>query len=233
MVGSKYGKYALEALVLFGLIFGAYKWAERRGREAQRDKDNQVQSLEIEKSRVEASGLKDRLVQQANASASAAEQRAQVAQQQFNVLAGVLSNLDTKARQGQEQVSKLADSELHADITAKLSIRKPGDVTPGYYVQEERSIDNTVTQYPIEVERGKTLAEEVQQKDAEARANKDAADARGQAFKADEDYITLLNKYYAALFNQHAPHKRGGKCLFLWGCGRITVTPEPPKKGSQ
>jgi hypothetical protein len=230
LLGTKYGKYLLEVALVCGLVFGAFKFAEHRGRDAQRDQDNQAHAIEIEKSRKEAADAKDALVRQANEKATASEADAAAARAQFVQLAGILSNLDAKSKQGRDQVSALADSDLHGDIVSKLSIRKPGDSTPGYYAQEERSIDNSVTQYPIEAEKNKTLTGQVQQKDAEAKANKDTADARLQAFNTDESYITLLNKYYADIFNMHAPHKRAPKCLYLWGCGRVTVNLEPPKR---
>jgi hypothetical protein len=230
LLGSKYGKYVLEVVLVLGLVFGAYKWAEHRGRDAQRDQDNQAHAVEIEKSRKEAADSKDALVKLATDKANASEAEAATARAQFAQLAGILSNLDARSKQGQDQVSKLADSDLHGDIVSKLAIRKPDDNTPGYYAQEERSIDNTVTQYPIEVEKNKTLTGEIQQKDAEAKANKGTADARQQAFNADESYITLLSKYYTAIFNEHAPHKRAPQCLYLWGCGRLTVNLEPPKR---
>jgi len=232
LVGSKYGKYVLEIALVAGLIFGAYKWAEDRGKKVQKDRDDQAHSVEIEKSRKESSDLKDRLVAQANDKATAAEANAAGARAQFAQLAGVLATLDARSTQGREQVSKLADSELHADIVSKLGLRRANDLTPGYSAQEERSIDNTVTQYPIELDKNKTLAAQVGRKDAEAKANKDAADARQQAFQADEAYILLLSKYYVDIWNQHAPHRREAKCLYLWGCGRATINIDPPKKGT-
>jgi|GEM_PF-5483341 len=228
LLASKWGKYALEAVLVIGLVFGAYKAAEHIGRDAQKAADERQEQIANEAARKDAAALKDELVQQADAKASEAEQRAQEAQQQYTELAALVASLTQKSDAGRQQVSALADSDLHADIVAKLGIRKPADRTPGYLPAEERSIDNTVTQYPIELEKNDALTKEVDAKADQVQAVTDLADARQAAFEADESYIAVLGKYYAQLFNQHAPHRRAAKCLYLWGCGRVTVNLDPP-----
>lgn len=230
LLASRWGKCVLEAVILCGLVFGAYKMAEHVGRDRQKAADDQAQQVANETSRKDAVALKDQLVQQANSKADAAEQRAQLAQQEYTQLAGLVASLTQKSEAGRQQVSAVADSDLHADVVAKLALRRPGDGTPGYLPLEERAIDNTITQYPIEVEKNHALAEEVQKKSDQAQAESDVADARQAAFAADESYIAVLGKYYAELFNQHAPHKRAAKCLYLWGCGRLTINLDPPSR---
>jgi hypothetical protein len=230
MATSKWGKYVLEAAVVAALLFGAYKYAEHQGSKNQKEKDDQASSAQIESSRKEAKDANDKVVKLANERAEAAEQRAKESQQQFSVLAQAFSALDQKSRDAHSQVDKLADSELHADIVSKLGIRKPGDSTPGYSAQEERAIDNDVTQYPIAAEKADNLGRQVEAKTKESAANKDAADARLAAFNSDESYIALLTEFYRRVYNEHPPRYRSAKCLFLWGCGKALVMPEPPRR---
>lgn len=233
LLASKYGKYILEVAMVLGLVFCAYKWAEHRGRDAQAEQDKQATSVQLEADRKEASALNSQLVQQANEKATAAQSDAEQAREQFATLAAEIAALTTRSQQGQQQVLRLADSELHGDIVGKLALRPANDPAPGYTPQEERKIDEAVTQYPIAVQQAQALSGEVDQRAKEAQANLDLANAREQAFEADESYIASLSKYWAELFNQHAPHKRAGKCLYLWGCGRITITPNPPARGGK
>ena len=51
LIGHKYGKIALEVLVIGGLVFGAYEWAETRGRAAQKEADAGAQAVQIEQER--------------------------------------------------------------------------------------------------------------------------------------------------------------------------------------
>jgi hypothetical protein len=220
LLASKWGKYALELVVVLGLVFGAYKWAESRGRSAQKDSDQQSQSKVIEQSRKEASDAKDALVKVSTDAAIAADARAQASQAQYAVLAGVLSNQQARSQAGTAQVGKLPDTELHADVVTKLAVRTPGDLTAGYLPKEERLIDDAVTQYPIFKEENATLTSEVSTKDAEAKAERDVADARLLTINTNVAYTALLEKDYKTLYNQHPPRYRSTVCLFLWSCGK-------------
>lgn len=231
LLASKWGKYVLELVVVLGLVFGAYKWAESHGKSVQKETDDQHQAQEIETNRKVASDAKDQLVSQATAAASAADARSQQAQAQFAQLAAVVSSLNAKAKAGKDQVDGLKDSDLHGDIVSKLGVRPPGDTTVGYVPAEERAIDDAVTQYPIAKQENAALSGQVDAKTAEAKANRDVADANAKAIAADEGYIGILQKSYQDIYNQHPPRYRSGKCLFLWNCGRKEVKlPLPGEK---
>lgn len=223
LLASKWGKYALELIIVVSLVAGFALYFEHKGRTSQKNEDDQHQAAEIEKSRKEASDAKDQVVKLSTDRANAAEARAQEAQAQFTALAGVLSTLQAKSQAGRDQVSKLADSELHGDIVSKLGIRKPGDATPGYLPQEERTLDDTLTQYPIVQQENTTLQGQVTAKSNEAKANLDLANAKQQTIDAQNAYTLLLEKDYRDIFNQHPPRYRSAACLFIWKCGKKEV----------
>lgn len=231
LTASKWGKYVLEVAVVAALLFGAYKYAEHQGSKNQRDKDDQASSSQIEQSRREAKEANEKVVKLANDRAEAAEKRAGLAEQQSAQLAMAFTALDRRSAEAQKGVDKLADSELHADIVGKLDLRPANDPAQGYYPKEERAIDTAVTQKPILEDKVQNLAQQASAKDAEAKANRDAADARKQAYDADEAYIALLSKFFAQVYNQHPPRYRSLKCLGLWGCGKAIAMPEIPRRG--
>lgn len=230
LVTSKYGKYALELIVVLGLIFGAYKWAEHRGRTAQKDADDQHQSQEIENSRKEAKDAQNKLIQQANDKAAAAETDAQNARNQFTTLATLLQGLSTKEKAGHDQVGKVADSELHGDVVSKLGLRKPGDATACYVPSEERAIDEAVTQYPICRDERTALTGQVQTKQREVNDDNKVIEAKNAAIIASNNYIALLEHDYKTIWEQHPPRYRAGSCLFLWSCGRRKVELKLPER---
>lgn len=220
LLASKYGKYVLEIAIVAGLVFGAYKWAERRGRDAQKESDAQQQAQEIEKSRQASEKATEAMVNQAKASEAAADARAQAAQQQFASLAALLQGLAAKEQAGKEQVSKLADSELHGDIVHKLGVRPAGDSTACYLPAEERAIDDAVTQYPLCQQDKTALSGQVDAKGKEIQAANDVAAARQQAVDAQQKYIAQLEDDYKRLWELHPPLYRSGKCVWLWKCGK-------------
>ena len=75
LLASKWGKYILEFGGVALLVFGAYKWAESRGRATQRDSDDQKNTQQIEQARKVAADAKDAAITHAQADAAAADQR--------------------------------------------------------------------------------------------------------------------------------------------------------------
>jgi uncharacterized protein HemX len=230
LLGTKYGKWIFEIVVVVGLVFGAYKWAEHRGRTQQKETDDQHQSQEIETSRREASDAKNQLVKQANDKASAAEADAKDARAQFTTLANLLQGLSAKEKAGHDQVGKIADSELHADVIGKLGLRRPGDVSACYLPSEERTIDEAVTQYPICKDEKTALTSQVASKQREVSDNEKVIAAKQQALDANDNYLKLLENDYKTLFEQHPPRYRSAGCLFLWSCGKRKVELKLPER---
>jgi hypothetical protein len=223
LLASKWGKYALELIIVVSLVAGFALYFEHKGRTQQKETDDQHQAAEIEKSRKEAADAKDQVVKLSTDRANAAEARSQQAKQQFTALVGQFNGLLAQSKAGRDQVSKLSDSELHGDIVSKLGIRKPGDATPGYLPQEERTLDDTLTQYPIVQQENVTLQGQVTAKSNEAQANLDLANAKQQTIDAQNAYTTLLEKDYQTIFNQHPPRYRSAACLFIWKRGKKEV----------
>ncbi len=219
LLGSKYGKYLLEVGLVSALVFGAYRYAEHRGAQAQKEADAQKQEQQIEATRKTASDLQAKAVDHANEDATAADARAQMAEQQFVNLVGLLQRLADKRQAGTDQVAKLPDSEVHPDIVAKLGLRPSGDQTPGYLPKEERAIDNAVTQYPLLQNQVDNLFKQVQQSQDDVEAQKDKVKAKQEVIDAQEAYRRTLEAGFKQLFDLHPPKYRSPKCLFIWKCG--------------
>jgi hypothetical protein len=223
LLASKYGKVALEILIVAGLVFGAYKWAERRGRDAQKSDDQQQQSTAIEKSRQEAQAAKDKVVDQAQASAVAAQQREQAAEDRFKALASTLQAIAGRQKAGSAHVSGLQDSELHSDVVSQLKLRSPADATSCYTAKEERAIDDAVTQYPLCKDQARTLGDQLAASQQQTAAAGDKAAALQQALDGRVAYEKVLEADYKQLFEQHPPRYRAARCLWVWKCGKRKV----------
>jgi hypothetical protein len=223
LLASKYGKYAVEALIVVGLVFGAYKWAENRGRVAQKETDDQKQTQDIEKSRQEAQSTKDQLVNQANSQAAAADARAQAAEERFNSLATLLQGIAGKQQQGNDHVRGLSDSQLHGDVVSQLKLRSPGDATACYTPVEERAIDDAVTQWPLCRQQSQALGQQVASAQQDTAAAKDKAAALQGTIDAQAAYERILEADYKKLFDQHPPRYRRAACMWMWKCGKKQV----------
>jgi hypothetical protein len=237
LVASKYGKIALEIVIVVGLVFGAYKWAEQRGRDAQKSDDDQRQTQQIERSRQEAQAAKDQLVDQANDQAAKADARAQAAEQRFNSLATLLQGIAGKQQQGSDHVRGLSDSQLHGDVVAQLKLRSPGDATACYTPVEERAIDDAVTQWPLCRQQSQALGQQVASAQQDTAAARDKASALQGTIDAQAAYERVLEADYKKIFDQHPPRYRAPACLWLWKCGKKQVNfgsgpqaPSPAKK---
>lgn len=233
LMASKYGKYALEIIIVVGLVFGAYKWAEHRGRDAQKQFDDQQQTKQIEQSRHEAQATKDQLVNQANGQAAAADARARAAEDRFNSLATMLQGIAGKQQQANDHVRGLSDSQLHGDVVAQLKLRPPGDPTACYTPTEERAIDDAVTQWPLCRQQSTALGQQVTAAQQDTDAARDKAAALQKVIDADEAYQLILRDDYKKLFDQHPPRYRGAACMWLWKCGKKQVSFVISKSGAQ
>jgi hypothetical protein len=223
LVGSKYGKVALEIIIIVGLVFSAYKWAEHRGREAQKQADDQQQTQQIEQSRHEAQTAKDQLVNQANGQAAAADARAKAAEDREAALAVNLATIHGMQQAGNDHVRGLSDSQLHGDVVAQLKLRSPGDTTICYTATEERAIDDAVMQWPLCRQQSQALGQQVTAAQQDTAAARDKATALQKVIDADEAYELILRADYKKLFDQHPPRYRGSACLWLWKCGKKQV----------
>lgn len=223
LLASKYGKVALEIAIVGALVFGAYKWAESRGRTAQKSADDQSQAAQIEKSREDAQRANDAQVSQATATAAAADSRARAAEGREAAAVASLQQLAGQQLGASTRVKALQNSDLHADVIAQLKLRPQGDTSACYTPAEERAIDDSVSQYPLCQKQSQALTGQVRAADAEAAAAKDKAAALEQAVNADQSYIATLQRDYKQLFDQHPPMYRSAKCLWLWHCRKGAV----------
>jgi chromosome segregation ATPase len=224
LMASKYGKYALEIFIVVGLVFGAYKWAEHRGRDSQKQADDQQQTQQIENSRKEAQDAKDKLVEHANADATAADARAKAAEDRFNSLATMLQGIAGKQQQANDHVRGLSDSQLHGDVVAQLKLRSPrDDPTACYTPAEERAIDDAITQLPLCRQQSAALGQQVTSAQQDTAAARDKAAALQTEIDALDAYRRALEAAYKELHDQHPPRYRGAECLWLWKCGKQKV----------
>jgi hypothetical protein len=122
-------------------------------------------------------------------------------EQQVANLSATVTKLEQQSHDADVIVQNLPPDALFLDITGKLSIRNPGDVSTQFSTPELRQIDEDVTQYPLIISENLTLQSE------DAALNNEVTNLKS-LYQADEDelkqtiaYINTLSNEYVEAYN--------------------------------
>jgi hypothetical protein len=230
VLGSKWGKLAIEVGFVVLLALGIRAYYINEGKRQGKDEASQTQQQDLNKSRQQDHQELQGVLDKANASLATAEQHRNAADATLLQVAGVLADLAKKQGAGQAAVARLSDSELHPYIVGQLGLRAKGDNTPGYTAAEERSLSECVTQYPICKQQRDAQGQQVTAQQDKTQSADDAAAAEQRIAGATQAFSDKVDDLFNRLYNLHPPRYRSAKCLWLWKCGAKTIAPPAEAK---
>lgn len=217
--------------VLAALLIGAVGWYfYSKGKAAGEEKAKQEEKQHIEEARKEERAVLDKRMAAADAVIEGWKQAYDSSTARELRQAQVINALQQQRVERRQEVARLDDSALRPYIIQQIGKRRPGDATACYTAEEERVIADAITDQPL---CQKTVDEQTKLRQ-EAENSKAALNGQIKSIESKVDaltvYVTQLEGHYTVLYNLFPKKRRAPKCLWLWGCGKVTLNLPAPEE---